>query len=142
MRLVQLGGLKNEIDTDPLARGYAGMTDDELVTSLNTKDRDFWIELTSAQIYALIDLTELAAKSTAEQVRIDRILSLAGQIATAPGANARAEFISVFGGSSTTISNLATVANVPISRATELEIGQVKNRDLGRMRIEAAKGLI
>ena len=138
----QLGILKNEIDIDPLARGYAGMSDDQLVTNLNTKNRDFWVTLTSAQIYALIDLTELAALSTADQKRVDRILSLAGEIPTAPGTNARAEFIDVFGGESTTISTLAVVANVPLSRATELNLGQIRNPNLGRMRIEAAKGLI
>lgn len=32
--------LLDELVSDPLARGYAGMTDRQVVTSLNTKDRD------------------------------------------------------------------------------------------------------
>lgn len=140
--LAQLGILNDEIDADPLIRGYSGMTDDQIVASLNFKNRDFWVDLTSAQMFQSIDLAELAALSSAEQVRTDRILSLTGEIKTGPGTNAREEFLDVFGIGSTTISNLASLANRPIGRGVELGLGQVRNPYLGRMRTEAAKGLI
>ena len=34
-----MSDLKNEFDNDPLARGYVGMTDEQAVVSLNTKNR-------------------------------------------------------------------------------------------------------
>ncbi len=142
LSLTKLAILKTEIDTDPLARIYSGMTDDQLITSLNNKNRDFWITLSSAQIYQAVDLTELLALSAADQVRMDRVFSLAGEIVTAPGTNVRTEMIAVFGGASTTISNLASLANRPISRGAELTIGQVHQSNLGRMRTEAGKGII
>ena len=140
--LVQLEILKNEIDTDPLARGYSGMSDDELVANLNTRNRDFWADLTSAQMFQALDLTEMNGLSNAKKARVDRILLLTGEIKTGPGTNARAEFIATFGPASTTIDNLVALANQPIGRGAELGIGTVGNRDLGRMRIEAVKGLI
>lgn len=140
--LIQLGILKNEIDTDPLGQGYAGMTDNQLITTLNAKNRDFWVDLTSAQMFQAIDLAELAALSVGEQARVDRVLLLTGDIKTGPGANARAEFLSTFGAGAITIQNLISLANQPIGRGQELGIGSVRNPYLGRMRVEAAKGLI
>ena len=142
MTLGQLGILNHEINTDPLMRDYAGMTDDQLVTSLNIKNRDFWADLTSVQLFQAVDLEELTALPPEDQARVDRILRLTGDIKTGPGMNARREFLSTFGVSSVTITNVVALANQPIGRGHELGIGQVKNRDLGRMRTEAAKGLI
>ncbi len=120
---VQFDALKAELINDPLARGYAGMTDAAAVTSLTTADRDNWNSLEAAQIFESLDLTEFAALSAGDQARVDRVLGLSGQIATAPGGQARQEMINVFGGGSQTIQNLASIANTPRSRANELGIG-------------------
>ncbi len=142
MSLERYAAIQTEINDDPLTRNYAGMTDDEIVVSLNTQDRDFWVTLTSAEIFQAVDLTELAALSVGNKARTDRIFQLTGDIQTGPGANARAELLSVFGGGSATVTNLAAAANKLIGRGEEIGVGAVRNRDLGRMRIEAAKGLI
>jgi len=44
--------LREEILNDPLGRGYADMTDAEIADSLNTKDRDRIVPLSSAALLA------------------------------------------------------------------------------------------
>lgn len=118
--------LKTEIDTDPLTRGYAGMSDQQVADSLNTANRDNWVSLSASQIFEAIDRSEFTALSAGDQGRIDRILGLGSGIQTAPGSQARDEMIAVFGGGSTTISNLLAVANPMQTRGQELGIGIIR----------------
>jgi len=115
--------LVDEIATDP-AGLYGGLSTNRQFYDRLVEPglRNHWVTLTSAQIFEAIDATEFVALTDASQRRVDRILSLGGQIATAPGAKARDEMIAIFGAGSTTISNLATIANPKRSRAAELGI--------------------
>jgi len=115
--------LTDELNNDPLGRGYAGMSDADVVDSLNTADRDNWVELLSAEVFEVTDRSEFIALSSGNKDRVDRIFSLGSAIPSKPGSNARAELIAVFGSTSVTIQNLASIANQPISRAQELGLG-------------------
>lgn len=124
--------IKQELDSNTGL--YAGMTDEEVVTELMTEDKDNWVAITAAQIFETIDRTEFASLSNSDQTRIDRILGLGGEIPTAPGGQARDELIDIFGGGSTTISNLASIANQQVSRASQLGLGRVLVGDVQRAR--------
>lgn len=117
-----MGILSDEISTDPLARGYAAMTDEEIVADLATEYRDVWLPLTSSQIFEAMVPAEFVALTAADKARVDRIFGLGSGIQTFPGARSRAELVAVFGGASATIAALAAIANPMQSRAAELKI--------------------
>lgn len=127
--------LKAEITNDPLGRGYAGMTDAQVAADLNTVNRDNWVPLSSSQIFESIDAAEFVALTPAQQARVDRILGLGSGIQTTPGSQARSELIAVFGGGSTTITTLASIANQQISRAQELGLGVVREGHVTEARL-------
>lgn len=120
--------LKAEITIDPLVRGYAGMTDQQVADSLNTVNRTRERPtLTAAVLYNAMDSAELNALDAAKQARVDRILSLGGDINLTDGAKARAELLAVFSGAGGTNTRPAIGAAVTedISRATEIGLGHV-----------------
>lgn len=116
--------LADELSADPLTRGYSGMTDDQARDDLNSSYRDLWTELSSADIFEAIDITEFQALTAAQQTRVDRILGLGDGIRTIPGSQARSEMVTVFGGGSTTISNLVAIAQRSQTRNRELAWGR------------------
>jgi len=124
--------LRTELDTDPLARGYAAMTAQQVADSLNRKDRDRWVDMRSADIFEAIVLSEFTALSTANKGRVDRILNLGDGIRTGPTSQARSELVSVFGAGSTTIANLAAIANQKRTRGEEIGFGEVSVSDVVR----------
>lgn len=139
--LAQYKLLSDEWANDPLGRGYAAMTDADLLTSLNTADRDNPdAVLDASQIYEEIDRTEWNALNNAQQSRIKNILDLVQQIPVGPGSKARSEFVSLFGGTSNTVQALAALPSVKIGRGTEIGWGEVRQRDLGRVRGERSAG--
>lgn len=113
--------LWNEIDTDPLTRGYDAMSNAQIAGSLNTANRTRQrATLSSAEIYEHIDSTEFQAKTAAQKEYVRDILGLGENISIGPTSKARTVMLAVFGGGSTTITALAAAAQENISRATEL----------------------
>ena len=128
--------LVDEIRNDPLARGYSGMTDAQIVTSLNTVDRDNERTTMSAgEVMESIDGTEFAALSAADKTRVDRVLGLGAEIVIGPGnAHNAVQELLVFGGGSATITALAAMRNQQISRAQEVGAGIVNLNTVGAAR--------
>ena len=125
--------IKAYVDAEP-SISFAGNTDQEILDHLNEASVTRWSTVTSAQIYEATDSSEFASKTAAQKVRVDRILGLAGEIETAPGAKARAELIDIFGGGSQTITNLAAIASESITRGTAAGIGIVRMGEVERAR--------
>lgn len=116
--------LAQEINLDPLGRGYAGMTDAQAAISLNTVSRSR--ERGVVPAHELIDATvpsEWAALSAAEKQRY-QTLTGAGQV-NVQSANVRSAFAAMFGAGTTTRANLAALQNEQVSRATELGLETV-----------------
>ena len=113
-------GMKNEIVVDPLTRGYAGMTDQQIADNWNkVKDRPKIADtVDSATIFENIDLAEFRALTTNSQVRVDRILSLGSGIKI--NGRVKSELIAIFGVGSATIANLAASIQTAITRGEEL----------------------
>lgn len=116
--------LHDELINDPLARGYAGMTDAQAAASLNTVNRPR--ERVVVPAHELIDATvpaDWAALTSAEKQRY-QTLTGAGEV-NVRSANVRSAFLAMFGAGTQTRSNLAALQNEQVSRATELGLETV-----------------
>lgn len=123
---MDIAALAVELTTDTLARGYAGMTNQQAADSLNTINRT-GPERTIIPSYEIIDATvpgEWATLTATEKQRYQTITG-AGQV-NIKNANTRAALAAMFGVGTTTRSNLiALQAGSQISRAEELGLGTV-----------------
>ena len=116
--------LSDEISGDPLGRGYSGMSDAEIVTSLNTVDRtQNRSSMTASEVLNAIDIAEWNALSDADQQKIWDVLHIRG---INPFGVEATIFVAVFGAGSDTITALQAARVTTVSRATELGIGFVK----------------
>lgn len=116
--------LKAELDSDPLARGYAGMTDAEVAASLNTPDRSRGrATMSGSEILNEVDPTEWAAKTDAQKQLVWDICHLGNVNPFGIEANL---MVDVFGGGSATITALAAARVETITRAQELGLGVVR----------------
>lgn len=127
--------LTAELQNDPLARGYAGMTDSQVLASLKTKNRP--TERSVVESYEIIEATvpaEWGSLSAAEKQRY-QTLTGAGRV-NLKGANTRAMLGAMFGAGTTTRANLVALQAGPSqSRAEELGIS-----DVGEGHIHSARG--
>ena len=129
--------LTTELTTDPLSRGYSGMTAEEAAADLNTvyrtRPRD---QLSGDEIFQATDATEFAALDDGSQSNVARDLktmwvSFCGRDQVDPFGSANVAFVQwIFGSGSATIANLNTIRNEPVSRAVELGLGPVKTGDV------------
>lgn len=130
-------GLASEINNDPLSRGYAAMTDSEIVTDLNTAYRTRTrSRLSSSEIYEQINAAEFVAMTDANKQYVRDILGLGEGISVGPDSQARSVLIGTFGAQSTTINNLAAILTESITRARELGLGAVSTEQLTRLRLD------
>jgi len=93
--------LQAELTADPLARGYAAMTDAQAVTSLTTANRSVARAVIPAR--EVIEATVPAewAALTAQEKQRYALLTGAGEISV-KGANTRASFLAMFGAGTAT----------------------------------------
>lgn len=120
----QLDILKTELTTDPLGRGYSGMSDeaaaDDLNTSYRERNRD---TMPSHEVFNAIDKTELNALLATVQQQIWDVLHLG----TVNPFGLEADlFVDAFGGGSATITALAAARKESITRATELGLPHIR----------------
>lgn len=119
-----MSNLKDELDTDPLSRGYSGMTDEQVSASLNTADRTRSVaSVPSTDIYDALDPAEYAAASASEKSMLSDIFSLPD---VRMQGNTFTVLLSVFRDGSTSRDNLEALASLSTSRAVELSLGRVK----------------
>ena len=120
--------LKDEITNDPLARGYSGMTDQQIVDSLNTEDRERnKTSLTGSEVMNAIDKAEFQALPAADEATVWNILHL-GTIN--PFGVEKDIMVDLFGAGSDTIAALALIRVEAISRGVELVLGVVNEGDV------------
>ncbi len=124
--------LKTELTTDPLTRGYSGMTDLQATDDLNTvyRTRNKTI-MTSTEVFNAIDKTEFNDLSVTNKKLVWDILHL-GELN--PFGLEADLFQDIFGGS-TTITSLQTLRKDNISRGAELGIGSVREGNVWEARL-------
>lgn len=126
--------LANEINTDPLARGYSGMTDAQVATDINTVYRTVnKTSVTGAELMEQIDSAEYNALTDTKK---DQWLSLCGIDTHDPFGNVVQVVVQIWGGGSTTVSNLNAYRTETVSRGSELGIGLVAEGDVIKARAE------
>lgn len=127
--------LKNEVTNDPLARGYASMTDAQVAADLNTAYRTRErTSLSGSEIFNSIVPAEFAALADSQKQFVRDVFSLGDSVNVSTGTNARAVLLDAFGAGSTTRTNLAALVLESISRAQELELWTITEQDVGRVR--------
>lgn len=120
---MDIATLRDELTNDPLAVGYAGLTDEQVVTQINTENRSVPRQLmTASEVLNAVDETEYNGLSSANQNRFWQLLAI-GDL-NPFGVEAQL-MTGLFGGGSTTITTLASLRNRTVSRAVELGIGRV-----------------
>lgn len=125
MNREQLIALKAEIDGDPLTRGYSGMNDDQVVADINTVYRTRnKSSLSGDEMFQATDGSEFTALTEHKE---QSWLAFCGRDSIDPFGAANVAFATyIFGGGSTTLSNLNTIRTEDVSRADELGIGRVR----------------
>ena len=135
--MTDLAKLRTEIVGDPLARGYAGMTDGQLAADLHTVDRT--IERETLPSWEVMDaivpaeragLANTVVVSAADRALFDNWIG-AGEI-NIQRVNTRSFFASIFTTADFPLSraNLLALQTRPASRAEELGIGFVRQGDV------------
>ena len=115
--------LNTELTTDPLGRGYAGMTAEQATDDLNTVYRDKnRTSMLGSEIWENTDAADFAALSDAKK---SEWISFCGIESVDPFGPAAA-FVTYVFTSGNTISNLATARVELASRANELLYESVK----------------
>lgn len=117
--------LWNEIQDDPLLRGYSGMTDAEIAADLNTAYRERnRTSVTGTEILNAVNKAEYNALTTANKELMWNLVSM-GELN--PFGIEADLFVDMFGGGSTTISQLQALRVDSISRAAELGLSDVND---------------
>jgi hypothetical protein len=126
--------LRTELTTDPLERGYAGMTNEQAADSLNTANRA--TTRSSVPTWEVLEATvsgEYDTLSTANKTRYQIFIS-AGELDPSK-PNTRAAFAAMFAANTQTRANLlALAAGDPISRAAELGLERIEPGHVARVR--------
>ena len=125
--------LANELTNDPLGRGYAGMTNAQVVGSLrNVIDREKmrpW--MLSSEVFQAIDLTEFDALTDSRQRNVMAMLAF-GRLK--PDGKEATLFVRYFGAGSATVTALAQARMFACGRAMELGIPNVHEQDVAAVR--------
>jgi len=120
--------LEDEIVNDPLGRSYSAMNDADLLISLNTANRSRnRISMTGREVKAQVVVVEYNALTDAKKQQFIELtksddLNLFG--------TDKDILIDIFGGASTTGSNLAAARIENLSRGEEIGWGVVREKDL------------
>ena len=119
--------LVTELTTDPLGRGYSGMTDQQAADDLNTAYRSRnRSSVKGSEIFNAIVLSEYDALADAEKLKVQIICGLGDDIDVGAGTNTRAFLIAAFGPATVTRDNLIALASESISRAIELGLSELE----------------
>jgi uncharacterized phosphosugar-binding protein len=125
--------LATELSNDPLGRGYAAMSNAEVVDSLrNVLDRSRTrSRMDSSEVFQAIDIAEFNAKTDLQQRNVMAVLSFGS---VNPQGKEAALFTNIFGAGSATITALAAARLESISRSVELGIPNVYEMDVVAVR--------
>ena len=126
--------LADEVANDPLVRGYSGMTDQELVDSLNTADRSRnRTSMTRSEIMQAVVPAAYNALAGDDLVAFWGLLSV--ETLNPFGVEADV-MIDIFGSGSATITALGTARVESISRAVEVGAGVIT---LGTLKMQSIR---
>lgn len=117
--------LRTELLTDPLARGYSGMTPDQAAASLNTSNRTRnRVSMSGDEAFQATTSAEWTSLSAANK---PLWLSFCARSVINPSASANVALVTaLFGAGSATLAALNAARQESITRATELGLPRVE----------------
>ena len=119
---MNIAALKTELTDDPLARGYAGMSDEEAAADLNVENREVNVtSVTGQDIFEAATLADYAALDATEKSLLHAIIGMGTVMVN--GTNTKAALLAMFGAGSDTRDNLAVLQKETVTRANELGLG-------------------
>lgn len=118
----QEASLASEIATDPLTRGYSGMTAHQIYADLNTMYRDLNVSSFSGdEVFAVTDSTQFAALSDANK---QLWLAFCGRDSIDPFGVANVAFAQyIFGAGTATVVALAAARTISNGQSRAQELG-------------------
>lgn len=120
--------LSSEISVDPLTKGYAGMSDLQIVQLINTVDRTVnRTSISGREILSQQNNADYAALSDAKK---SQWIGLTGHDNIDPFGPAVQVVIDIWGVTSQTVLNLQASRTKTVSRAQELGLGSVDEGDV------------
>jgi hypothetical protein len=129
---MSLAVLSTELATDPLSRGYSGMSDAEVVTDLYTAYVDQnRSSMTGSEVLNAVDKTEFNAK-TADQKRM--VWDVVHMGVVNPFGIEEDLFTDIFGVGSNTIAALVVARKTQITRIADLGLGKIVASDVAKAR--------
>lgn len=115
--------LQQELINDPLGRGYSTMSDLEAANDLNTLYRTRNREtMEASEVYNAVDEAEFVALTADQKQEVWDIVHMG---TVNPFGLEADRFLSIFGGGSNTITTLAELRVENVSRAQELNLGEI-----------------
>lgn len=135
--MAAIDALRTELTTDPLGRGYSGMTAGQAAASLNAVNRDVQRQsLSGDQVFNAADPAELAALGTPVNIpKLQLFVSFCAREHIDPfGATNVRLLQEIFGNGSTTLGRLANLRTEPNSRGVEIGFGRVGVGDVEEAR--------
>ena len=122
--MADIAALKAELTSDPLIRGYVGMSDEAAAASLNVVDRvRDRASMSASEVFNAISPVEFEAIAEPKyQQEVWNILHL-GEIN--PFGLEATRFSAIFGAGSVTITALKALRKTDVSRAVERDLGVV-----------------
>jgi|GEM_PF-3292999 hypothetical protein len=119
---------EDELANDPLARGYTGMTDSQLIASLNAEDRSQnRTSMTGREVKSHIDATEFAGKTNAQKQQVIELIKRNDLDLFGLDEDI---LVDIFAGDSATATALSAARKESISRAAELGLPEITPRYL------------
>ena len=130
----QRTNLRTEVQSDPLGRGYSGMTSAQILTDLQTINRTRnKTGLNPSEVYQNIDQTQWDGLSASEQDEVWNILHLGDPLD--PFGREATRFVAIFGAGTPTITALQALRVDNISRLNQIGIsGTVTEHQINRAR--------
>ena len=126
--------LRQELLRDPLGRGYAGMSDAQVladITDTSTRSLQNRDSISSSELYEALDRSEYLALTPGQRAEVNILLGLGEIIIITASSKARGTLIALFDGASATrAALLAMVGNLTQSRLQELGIRPDIDTDL------------
>lgn len=124
--------LKAEIDNDPLTRAYVSMTDKEVATSLNAKNRPNERVAVPAQEF----IAAIAPAAFPADGKMQAYLALLLGTGSVPleEPNVRNALKAIFAGKAGTLAALAALQSENISRGVEIGFGRVAEGHVAHVR--------
>lgn len=129
---MDLAALKNELTTDPLTRGYSGMSDEGAAESLNASNRQADRDtLDAGLLVASIVRSEYDSLANAAKDYL-RLIAMAQSLPLT--ATLKTELAGIFGVGTQTRTNLIALLKRPGSRAQEMGLGLVTTSNVADAR--------